>query len=106
MVMKKGSFYTRIGIVNDKDSVTEYRKAVRGFLLGNGVGVYRDKDKSVYRFIDIASGLSFCTCPKKSDIEVTMTVFLPTLEDHRKKLIYELQCLNFDGLPEWKDEDK
>ena len=104
MEMKKGSFYTRIGKVDDKDSVTEYRKAVKGFLLGNGVGVYRDK--SDYRFIDIASGLSFCTCPKKSDIEVTMKVFLPKLEDHRKKIIYELQCLKFDGLPEWKDEDK
>lgn len=104
MQMKKGCFYTRIGIVNDKDSVTEYRKAVRGFLLGNGVGVYRDK--SVYRFIDIASGLSFCTCPNKSDIEVTLKVFLPKVEDHRKKIIYKLQCLNFDSLPEWKDEDK
>ena len=104
MAMKKGCFYKRIGIVNDKNSVTEYRKEVKGFLLGNGVGVYRDK--SVYRFIDIASGLSFCTCPNKSDIEVTLKVFLPTLEDHRKKIIYELQCLDFDGLPEWKDEDK
>ena len=104
MEMKKGSFYTMIGKFDDKNSVTEYRKAVRGFLLGNGVGVYRDK--SVYRFIDIASGLSFCTCLKKSDIEVTLEVFLPTLEDHRKKLIYELQCLKFDGLPEWKDEVK
>ena len=55
MEMKKGSFYTQIGIVNDKDSVTEYRKAVKGFLLGNGVGVYRDKQ--TYRFIDIASGM-------------------------------------------------
>ena len=63
MEMKKGCFYTLIGKVDDKDSVTEYRKAVKGFLLGNGVGVYRDR--SVYRFIDIASGLSFCTCPKK-----------------------------------------
>lgn len=104
MKMKKGLFYTRIGIVDDKDSVKEYRKEVRGFLLGNGVGVYWDK--SVYRFIDIASGLSFCTCPKKSDIEVTLKVFLPTLEEHRKKIIYELQCLNFGILPEWKDEDK
>lgn len=104
MEMKKGCFYTRIGKVNDKDSVTEYRKEVRGFLLGNGVGVYRDR--SVYRFIDIASGLSFCTCSNKKDIEVTLKVFLPTLEDHRKKLIYELQCLNYDSLPEWKDEDK
>ena len=104
MEMKKGSFYTLIGIVNDKDSVTEYRKAVRGFLLGNGVGVYRDKQ--TYRFIDIDSGLSFCTCTKKSDIEVTLKVFLPTLEDHRKKLIYKLQCLKLDGLPEWKDENK
>ena len=104
MEMKKGLFYTQIGIFNDKDSVTEYRKAVKGFLLGNGVGVYRDK--SVYIFIDIASGLSFCTCPKKSDIEVTMKVFLPKLEVHRKKIIYELQCLKFYGLPEWKDEDK
>lgn len=104
MEMKKGCFYMRIGIVNDKDSVTEYRKEVRGFLLGNGVGVYRDK--SVYRFIDIASGLPFCTCPKKSDIEVTLKVFLPVLEEYRKKLNYELQCLKFDGLPEWKDEDK
>lgn len=104
MEMKKGCFYTRIGIVDDKDSVKEYRKAVRGFLLGNGVGVYRDK--GVYRFIDIASGLSFCTCSKKSDIEVTLKVFLPTLEDHRKKTIYELQCLTLDRLPEWKNEDK
>ena len=104
MEMKKGRFYTLIGKGDDKDSVTEYRKAVRGFLLGNGVGVYRDKQ--TYRFIDIASGLSFCTCPKKSDIEVTMTVFLPTLEEHRKKIIYELQCLKFNDLPEWKDEAK
>lgn len=104
MEMKKGSFYKLIGKVVDKDSVTEYRKAVKGFLLGNGVGVYRDN--SVYRFIDIASGLSFCTCSKKSDIEVTLKVFLPKLEDHRKKLIYEHQCMKFDGLPEWKDEDK
>ena len=104
MEMKKGCFYRLIGKVDDKDSVTEYRKAVRGFLLGNGVGVYRDK--SVYIFIDIASGLSFCTCSKKSDIEVTLKVILPTLEDHRKKIIYKLQCLKFDGLPEWKDEDK
>ena len=104
MEMKKVMFYTQIGIFNDKDSVTEYRKAVRGFLLGNGVGVYRDK--SVYRFIDIASGLSFCTCPKKSDIEVTLKVFLPILEEHRKKIIYELLCLKFNDLPEWKDEAK
>ena len=104
MKMTKGLFYIRIGIVEDKDSVKEYRKEVRGFLLGNGVGVYRDKQ--TYRFIDIASGLSFCTCPNKSDIEVTLKVFLPTLEEHRKKIIYELQCLMLDGLPEWKDEDK
>ena len=104
MEMKKGCFYTLIGKVDDKDSVTEYRKAVRGFLLGNGVGVYRVKQ--TYRFIDIASGLSFCTCLKKSDIEVTLKVILPTLEDHRKKIIYKLQCLKFDALPEWKDEDK
>ena len=102
--MKKGCFYTRFGIVDDKNSVKEYRKAVRGFLLGNGVGVYRDK--RTYRFIDIASGMSFCTCPNKSDIEVTLKVFLPTLEEHRKKNIYELQCLMLDSLPEWKDEDK
>lgn len=104
MEMKKGCFYTHIGRVDDKDSVTEYRKEVKGFLLGNGVGVYRDK--RVYRFIDIASGLSFCTCPNKSDIEVTLKVFLPEVEEHRKKLIYEHQCLMFDNLPEWKDEDK
>lgn len=104
MKMKKGCFYIRIGIVDDKDSVKEYRKEVRGFLLGNGAGVYRDKQ--VYRFIDIASGMSFCTCANKKDIEVTLKVFLPKVEEHRKKIIYELQCLNFDGLPEWKDEDK
>lgn len=104
MKMKRGCFYTRIGIVDGKDSVKVYRKEVRGFLLGNGVGVY--KDKRIYRFIDIASGLSFCTCANKSDIEVTLRVFLPTLEYNRKKTFYELQCLMFDGLPEWKDEDK
>lgn len=104
MEMKKGCFYTRIGIVNDKDSVTLYRKAVKGFLLGNGVGVYRDK--SVYRFIDIASGMSFCTCSNKSDIEVTLKVFLPVLEEYRKEIIYEFRCLDFDGLPVLKDENK
>lgn len=104
MEMNKVVFYTRIGKVDDKDSVMEYCKAVRGFLLGNGVGVYRDK--GTYRLIDIASGMSFCTCSKKSDIEVTLKVFLPKVEEHRKKLIYEHQCLMFDGLPEWKDEDK
>lgn len=102
MEMKKGCFYTRIGRFDDKDSVTEYRKEIKGFLLGNGVGVYRDK--GTYRFIDIASGLSFCTCPTKKDIEATLKDILPKLEEHRKKIIYELQCLNFDGLPEWKED--
>ena len=43
---------------------------------------------------------------KKSDIEVTLKVFLPVLEEYRKKLNYELQTLEFDGLPELKDDDK